>query len=163
VAVGADRAYSLAHIPDMGKLKLTVESFTSETTGGRAANAVDGARRSYWEVDTTADAKREIVLGLPGEAVYNLTYLTLTKLGQEAASKNFYREFEVLVDDGSGVWKRVPDAPEHPFVGFGATLDNGESWALPAGTRARRVKLHLVSGYGPTLRLSEIRVYGRRM
>jgi hypothetical protein len=71
-------------------------------------------------------------------------------------------EYEVLVEDGSGVWKRVPEMPEHPFVGFGATLDNGESWALPAGTKAHRVKLHLVSGYGPTLRLSEIRIYGRR-
>jgi hypothetical protein len=161
VEVGADKAHSLAQIPDLGELKLRIESFSSETEQGRAANAVDGRYGTYWEVETTKDSKMEIVLALPGEKPHNLTFITLTKDEPETGNR-LYRQFGLYVDDGSGQWKSVPESPEHPFVGYTSDLNNGETWALPAGTMARRVKVELVSGYGDVIRMPEIRVYAEK-
>jgi len=156
--VGAEMAYGLAKIPDLGELKLRVESSSSESEKGRAANAVDQTYGTYWEVDATKDTRRDIILGLPGERPHELTFITLTKA---ESRDNYYRQFRLYVDDGSGQWKLVPEPPEHPFVGYTSQegINNGETWALPAGTMARRVKIELVSGYGNIIQLPEVRVY----
>jgi hypothetical protein len=166
--VGADQSYGLGHIPDLGELKLRVESFSSEKkitdtatpfrplTTGLAADATDGAELTYWQVDLASDPARELVLRLPGNQPLTLTYLTLTKY--HGADDYFYKDFELFVDDGSGHWAALPQPPEHPFTGYRGN-NNGETWRLPPHTRARRLKLHLLSGYGKTIRLPEIRLY----
>lgn len=123
---------------------------------------MDGACTSFWEVHTDTDTTREIVLELPGDAAHVLTFITLVKFrGGSAAWKHHYRRFALYTDDGAGVWRRVPDAPEHPFVGYRYKYANGETWSLPAGTRARKVKLRLLDGYGRVIRIPEIRIYAR--
>ncbi len=159
--VGADMAYGLANIPDLGELELTIESFSSESDRGPAANAVDKMYGTYWEVDVTKDSKREIVLALPGDEAHELTFITLTKAEPK---DNYYRQFRLYVDDGTGDWELVPEPPEHPFVGYTSRqgINNGETWAMPQGTFARRLKVELVSGYSDVIHLPEIRVYAGR-
>ena len=158
VEAGAERNWGLGNIPDLGELRPTVESFTSQTPKGRAENVVDGARETYWELDTSSDAKREIVLDLPGDEAYELTYITLVKFPGE--DTYFYRQFELFVGDGPGDWRLVPEPPEHPFAGYRG-LYNGETWRFPEGTRGRKVKVRFVNGYGKVIRIPEIMIYGQ--
>jgi len=161
VEAGAEKAYSLARIPDLGELRLRVESFSSESERGRAANVADQSGDTYWEVDTSKDSKREIVLALTGEKPHELTFITLTK---PEPRDNYYRQFRLYLDDGSGQWNLVPEPAEHPFVGYTSPqgINNGETWALPKGMLARRLKVELVSGYSDIIRIPEIRVYGSK-
>ncbi|MFH0910105.1 MAG: right-handed parallel beta-helix repeat-containing protein [Planctomycetota bacterium] len=164
VEVGADRRWGLGNIPNMGELKLALESVSSATEKGPAENAVDGAGDTYWELDTEKDPKREIVFDLPGEDLYRLTWITLVKFdGGDNVLTYYYKKFEVFADDGSGAWKAVPDPAGHPFVGFAYKYANGEAWALPEGVRARRVKVKIIDGYGPVLRIPAIRLYGEKV
>ncbi|MBC8871332.1 MAG: right-handed parallel beta-helix repeat-containing protein [Planctomycetes bacterium] len=155
--VGASREYGLSRIPDLGWLKTAVEAFSSETDKGRAGNAVDGARETYWEADLEADPKPEIVLRMPGGALHELTYLILIKDGRPPWA--FYRAFEVYVRDEANTWTRVPEPPEHPFAGYGG-LCNGQVWALPKGTTARAVKIRILSGHKDIVRIPEIWIFG---
>ena len=155
--VGAHRLFGLAHVPDIGQLKLSLVAASSETAAGRAANAVDGATPTYWEIDTAADSRREIVLALPGNRLHQLTFLVLGK--PDAADQYYYRRFQLYVSDAGRSWKPVPEPPEHPFEGYRG-LNNGEVWALPPQTKARKLKLAFATGYGGTIRIPEIRVYG---
>jgi hypothetical protein len=171
VEVGAERKWGLGRIPDLGELKLAVESFSSETPSGRAASVVDASRFTYWEIDTAADAKREIVLRVGGtlrdshpvserpDHAEELAYLTIVKFAGDDVY--FYRQFRVMVDDGSGDWKEVPEPIEHPFTGYRG-LYNGETWLLPPGTKARRIKLCFLNGYGKMIRIPEIRAWAKR-
>ncbi|MFH0910128.1 MAG: right-handed parallel beta-helix repeat-containing protein, partial [Planctomycetota bacterium] len=158
VEVGADRAWSLRNIPDLGWLPMTVESFSSETEQGPAGNVADGLKTTYWEIDAAKDAQREIVLALPGEKPTPLTEIVLVKYRGD--DTYFYNDFAVYADDGSGTWKEIPAPPAHPFRGYGG-LHNGEIWSLPEGTLARRIKVNILSGFGDTIRIPGIRLYNR--
>ena len=95
---------------------------------------------------------------MPAGVAHGLAYLVLVKGGRPPWA--FYRAFEVLsVGDDGEEWTRVPEAPENPFVGYGG-LCNGQVWALPPGTKAKRLKIRVLSGHKDTLRIPEIRVYG---
>ena len=120
--------------------------------------AVDADARSYWEIDTAKDAAREIVLALPGTEAHSLHAFVMSK--QYVNRKNYYKRFELYVDDGSGAWRPVAAPPEHPFEGFNGANFNGEAWLLPEHPRARRVKVKIIDGYGPVIRITEIRLYG---
>lgn len=157
VEVGAHRQFSLAHVPDIGQLKLSLVAASSETAAGRAAYAIDAATPTFWEIDTAADARREIELALPGNRPHRLTFLVLTK--PNASDQYSYRRFQLRVSDGGRSWRPVPEPPEHPFEGYRG-LNNGEVWALPPETTARKLKLTFAAGYGSTIRIPEIRVYG---
>jgi hypothetical protein len=110
-------------------------------------------------VDTAADPDREVVLELPGGQVWELAWITIVKF--RGPDTFFYKQFELYVADGAGPWKSVLEPPEHPFVGYDG-LNNGETWTFPPGTKARRVKVKFVSGYGNLLRIPEIRIYARK-
>ena len=160
--VGANKAYGLSNIPSFGLLRSSAASWSSEASTGLASAAFDGAYPTYWEIDLTKDLTREIIVNLPRNDLHQLTYLTLAKYdnGSGDASPYMYKTFEVYADDGSGVWTAVPSNSGHPFVGFECVAANGESWSLPVNTRARRVKLKFIDGYGTTIRIPEIRLYG---
>ncbi|OGV49163.1 MAG: hypothetical protein A2017_08230 [Lentisphaerae bacterium GWF2_44_16] len=151
-SVGADGLYSLAKIPDLGKIKATVESFSSETPEGKAANLVDGNRNSFWEVDCKKDKEKEVIFKFPAE--YEIENIIITKYG--GGEKYFYKDFELYyLGNSSGDWKKVPPSPEHPFSGFGI-IYNGEIWTLPPSIKTQKLKLKIFSSYGETIRIPEI-------
>jgi hypothetical protein len=154
--VGADKKYSLANIPDLHLLALELGSFSSEATDGRAAGAIDNSYLTCWQIDTNADARREIVFALPGAALHRISAILLSK--PDSGTAHFYKQFAIYVEDGSGSWEEVAAPPEHPFSGF-VGLSNGEFWNLPGKPRARKVKIKILSGNGPIIRIPDIRLY----
>lgn len=155
--VGVGGKYSLSNIPDLHQLPLAVVSFSSETASGRAVGAVDADDRTYWEIDTAKDTAREIVLALPGTDAHSLYAFVLSK--EYLTHNYFYNKFELYVDDGSGSWRPVAAPPEHPFVSCKGEF-NGEAWMLPEQPKARRVKVKIIDGCGPVIRIPDIRFYG---
>ncbi|MFH0911083.1 MAG: right-handed parallel beta-helix repeat-containing protein, partial [Planctomycetota bacterium] len=57
VEVGADKAYGLGNIPDLGWLAYTIESVSSETEKGPAENLLKNFKTLYWEIDAAKDAR----------------------------------------------------------------------------------------------------------
>ncbi len=157
--VGVDKSLSLSTIPDLHMLPLTLASFSSGTNSGRASYAIDNIYYTWWEIDTVADATREIVLDLPGTDVYQLSEILLSK--PDSGENYYYKRFAVYVDDGSGEWLEVAAPAEHPFTGFPG-LNNGEIWQLPTQPRARQVKVKIIDGYGSIIRIPDIRLYGQK-
>jgi hypothetical protein len=157
--VGAEKNFGLDHIPDVHMLPLTVESFSSEASSGRAASIVDNSYLTYWQINTASDPTREIVFTLPGADVYSLSAILLSK--HDSGESYYYKQFALYVDDGSGSWKAVAAPPEHPFLGF-TGLYNGEIWRLPAQPLARRVKVKIINGYSSGIRIPDIRIYGEK-
>ena len=157
--VGADRNAGLSNIPDLHLLPLKIESFSSESSAGRAAYAIDHSYRTWWEIDTAADATREIVFSLPGSDVFRLSDILLSKTN--TGGHYYYKHFALYVDDSSGAWVQVPAPSDHPFTGFRG-LYNGEVWRLPSAPRARRVRVKVLNGYGSVIRIPDIRIYGER-
>ncbi|MFH0910129.1 MAG: right-handed parallel beta-helix repeat-containing protein [Planctomycetota bacterium] len=157
VEVGADHAWGLRNIPDLGMIPLTVQTVSSETEKGPAKGAVDASRRTYWEALFEKDPNPEIVLDLPGEAPYALTDVILTK--PDGGARYFYKDFAIETDDGSGQWVPVAAPAAHPFSGYRG-LQNGETWSMPQGTKACRVKIRVLTGYGNAIQMPGIRIYG---
>jgi hypothetical protein len=154
--VGANQAYGLANVFAIKRLAATVASSSSQTSEGPASGVVDGNDNTYWEVNPAVDSAREIVLDLgTAQAV---GFLTMPHYDDYYSTTWRYKTFQVFVDGGAGVWTQVPSAPEHPFVGYDY-FGNGESWALPSGTVAKRIKIKLVDGYGATIRVPEVMLF----
>ncbi len=164
--VGAEGAWGLDRIPDLGEIPLSVKAVSSvsadppgpyfpQNPGYGGEQAVDRSRITYWCPDGVEG--EWIAFDLPGEEPYLLDHFIVLKRWVRDYQRMLYKDLRLWVrGPGEAGWQAVPATfTAYPWF-------SGSIFALPPGVRASEVKLEILDNFGgETVHVFEFMLFGR--